>query len=92
MTEAEEDRVLEGTELVSVDLVAEELNLDDLVLEEVFVQEPEPVADVAAKENPQNTASAPGGNRCQRIGSPAQEPVKAETPTLPQELREEGFR
>jgi GAF domain-containing protein len=39
--EAEEDGVLEGPELVSGDLLAEALNLDDLVLDEVFVKEPE---------------------------------------------------
>ncbi len=39
--EAEEDGVLEGPELVAGDLLAEALNLDDLVLDEVFVKEPE---------------------------------------------------
>src|SRR5579864_346279 len=47
--DAEEDRVLEGPELVPGDSLAEELNLDDLVLDEFFVKEPEPKAEASVK-------------------------------------------
>jgi GAF domain-containing protein len=96
--DAEEDRVLEGPELVSGDLLAEELNLDDLVLDEFFVKEPEPVAEasgkmpeVAIKESVQSAAppSAATEAVAQNAANVVQS-VKVETPTLPQAAGEVG--
>jgi hypothetical protein len=75
--DAEEDRVLEGPELVPGDLLAEELNLDDLVLDEFFVKDPEPPG-AAAEAIAQNAAKV------------AQQSVKVETPTPPQAAGEVG--
>lgn len=96
--DAEEDRVLEGPELVSADLLAEELNLDDRVLDEFFVKEPEPVAEasgkgpeVAIKESVQSaTPRAATEAVGQNAANVVQQSVKVETPTLPQAAGEVG--
>ena len=90
--DAEEDRVLEGPELVPGDLLAEELNLDDLVLDEFFIKEPEPIAEVSAKENVQNaTADAVAAKPiAKNAPSMARQSAKAEIPTLPQVAGEVG--
>jgi GAF domain-containing protein len=90
--DAEEDRVLEGPELVPGDLVADEPVLDDLVLEDVVLKEPEPVQEVAGKESAQKGSSGTAGPEAlaeNREGA-APEPLTAETPTLPQAAREDG--
>ena len=91
--DAEEDRVLEGPELVPGDLLAEELNLDDLVLDEFFVKEPQPMAeasvkglDVPVKESVES-AARPGAAAeavAQNDAKAVQQSIKVETPTLPQ--------
>jgi len=97
--DTEEDRVLEGPELVSADLLAEELNLDDLVLDEFFVKEPEPVAEVsgkgpgvATKESVQSAAPPSAATEAvsQNAANVVQQSVKVETPTLPQAVGEVG--
>ena len=90
--DAEEDRVLEGPELVPGDLVADEPVLDDLVLEDVVLKEPEPVQEVAGKESAQKGSSGTAGAEAlaeNREGA-APEPLTAETPTLPQAAQEDG--
>jgi len=90
--DGEEDRVLEGPELVPGDLVADEPVLDDLVLEDVVLKEPEPVQGVAGKESAQKGSSGTAGAEAlaeNREGA-APEPLTAETPTLPQAAREDG--
>jgi hypothetical protein len=73
---------LEGPELVPRDLRAEELNLDDLVLDEIFVKEPEPVLGISVKENVQNIVldTAAAEIVAERVEAVAQGPVN----TLPQ--------
>src|SRR5579864_3102023 len=90
--DAEEDKVLEPPELVPGDLLAEELNLDDLVLDEFFIKEPEPIAEVSAKENVQNaTADAVAAKPiAENSTSIPRQSAKAEVPTLPQVAEEVG--
>jgi hypothetical protein len=74
---------LEGPEVVPADLRAgEELNLDDLVLDEIFVKEPEPVLGVAVKEDVQNTVldTAVLETVAERVEGAVQGPVNVETP------------
>jgi GAF domain-containing protein len=90
--DGEEDRVLEGPELVPGDLVADEPVLDDLVLEDVVLKEPEPVQEVAGKESAQKGSSGTAGAEAlaENREDAAPEPLTAETPTLPQAAREDG--
>ena len=72
--DAEEDGVLEGPESFLGELLEEELNLDDLVLDEIFVKEP----DSAEVYSPALEASA------KTLAGSTQEVVKAEIQRLPQ--------